>query len=58
VAEIGTSFAAFAPFITTYVGGMFGDSILSITAVVSIASIIQILTLLSLPKDKAGQPLL
>lgn len=58
IAEVGTSFAAFAPFITTYVANLVGDPLMSITATVSIAAIIEVVALLLLPKDRAGQPLL
>lgn len=58
IAEVGTSFAAFAPFITTYVGIALVDPLLSITAVVSIGAVIEVLALLLLPRDRAAQPFL
>ncbi len=56
IAEVGTSFAAFAPFITTYVGGAFGDPLLSMTMVVSTGALIEVVALFILPKDRTGQP--
>jgi MFS family permease len=56
IAEVGTSFAAFAPFITTYVGAALVDPLLAITAVVVIGAVIEVLALLLLPRDRAGRP--
>jgi MFS family permease len=57
ISELGTTFAAFGPFVATFVGSQVNDPLLAVTGVVTIGAIIIIIALYLLPKDRAGQPL-
>jgi cyanate permease len=57
--QIGTTLAAFAPFITTYVADVFKDPLLSITVTITIGGAVQIVAVYLMPKeDRAGKPFL
>ena len=57
ISELGTTFAAFAPFVAAFVGSQLKEPVLAVTGVVTIGSIIIMIAVYLLPKDRAGQPL-
>jgi MFS family permease len=57
ISELGTTFAAFGPFVAAFVGSQVNDPLLAVTGVVTIGAIIIVIALYLLPKDRAGQPL-
>jgi MFS family permease len=59
IIQLGNTFAAFAPFITTYVADVLKDPLLSITGAVTIGGAVQVVCLYFMPKeDRAGKPFL